>query len=153
MACGIGLPDAVDCAVAHWSPALDGRREPSGQWRADCPVPGCGADRALQYDVPGNGKHIRWKSFCGHHDKEAMRPHLAKLVSPCMPGGGGRTAVSRDELIALTLADLPPQSRQLGLLELAGMSTSEALAALGVGPTHKRRVIDPLRRLGSYPFR
>jgi hypothetical protein len=147
VACGLGL-DAVDCAADHWSPALDGRREPSGQWRAECPAPGCLADRALEYDAPG--KHVRWKSFCGHHDKDAIRPYLAKLLGPCMPGGRSeRAPISRDELIALTLADLPPQSRQLGLLELAGMSTGEALAALGISPTHKRRVIDPLRRRGG----
>lgn len=147
MACGLGL-DAVDCAADHWSPALDGRREPSGQWRAECPAPDCLADRALEYDAPG--KHVRWKSFCGHHDKDAIRPYLAKVLGPCMPGGRSeRAPISRDDLIALTLADLPPQSRQLGLLELAGMSTSEALATLGIGPTHKRRVIDPLRRRGG----
>lgn len=146
MACGIGLPDAVDCAADHWSRALDGRREPSGQWRADCPVKGCGAKRALQYDAPG--KHVRWKSFCGEHDKDAVKPYLVKLVGPCMPSGG-RAAISHDELIALTLAGLPPQSLRLGLLELAGMTTPEALDALGIGPTHKRRVIDPLRRFGG----
>lgn len=151
MPCGFG-EDAESCAAKHWSPPLDGRREPSGQWRADCPVPGCKTGRrALQYDAPG--KSVRWKSFCGEHDKEAARPHLAKLVGECMPGGGGRAPIRHDELIALTLAGLPPQSLRLGLLELSGMSTSEALAALGIGPTHKRRVIDPLRQLGSYPFR
>lgn len=151
MACGLGL-DAEDCAADHWSRALNGRREPSGQWRADCPVPGCRTGRrAIEYDAPG--KHVRWKSWCGEHDKDAVRPYLGRLIGACMPGGGQRAPVRHDELIALALADLPPQSLRLGLLELAGMGTSEALAKLGVGPTHKRRVIDPLRKLGSYPFR
>ena len=143
MACGLGLPDAEDCAADHWSPVLNGRRERNGQWRADCPVPGCSAKRALEYDAPG--RHVRWRSFCGDHDKEAVKPHLAKLVGPCMPSG---RRVIDAELVALATADLPPQSLRLGLLEMAGMTTAEALAELGIGPTHKRRVIDPLRRLG-----
>lgn len=142
MACGLG-GDAQDCAISHWSPALDGRRERGGQWRAPCPVPGCGALRALEYDAPGG--HVRWRSFCGSHDKEEVRPHLAKLIGPCMPGGRPKI---NPEMVALATADLPPQSLRLGLLEMAGMTTAEALAALGIGPTHKRRVIDPLRKSG-----
>lgn len=149
MACGNGLLYAEDCAADHWSPVLDGRRERNGQWRANCPVPGCGALRSLEYDAPG--KHVRWRSFCGDHDKDAVRPFLAKLIGPCMPTGGRREPVRHDELIDLALADLPPQSLRLGLLEMAGMTTGEALARLGIGPTHKRRVIDPLRKLGKLP--
>jgi len=153
MGCGLDADaTAEECAIAHWCPALlslNSHREPSGQWRADCPVPGCGASRSLEYDAPG--KHVRWRSFCGHHDKEAVRPYLAKLIGPCMPGGRRREAIRHDEVIELALADLPPQSLRLGLLEMAGMTTGEALAALGVGPTHKRRVIEPLRRLGKLP--
>ena len=146
MACGLGLPDAEDCAADHWSPALGGRRERNGQWRADCPFPGCQSNRSLEYDA--SGKHVRWRSFCGHHDKEALCPVVAKLIGPCMPSGGQKQAIGHGELVALALADLPPQSLRLGLLEMAGMSTNEALAKLGIGPTHKRRVIDPLRKLG-----
>ena len=70
-----------------------------------------------------------------------------------MPSGRtGRAPVEHDELVALALADLPPQSLRLGLLELAGMPTGEALAKLGVGPTHKRRVIEPLRKLDRLPI-
>ena len=61
--------------------------------------------RSLEYDAPG--KHVRWRSFCGKHDREAMRPYLVKLIGACMP--------------------------------------------LGIGPTHKRRVIEPLRKLGKLP--
>lgn len=155
MACGIDrFASAEECAIAHWCHALlhlNSHRERGGQWRADCPVPGCGAERALEYDAPG--KHVRWKSFCGKHDKDAVRPYLAKLIGPCMPSGTRRGAIRHDELIDLALSDLPPQSLRLGLLELAGMTTGEALARLGIGPTHKRRVIEPLRRLGKLPAR
>ena len=144
MACGLGEPSAEDCAIAHWCKALDGRREPNGQWRADCPVTGCGARRALEWDAPG--KHVRWRSFCGLHDKEAIRPYLAALLGPCAPTSSRQRR--NEEMIALALADLPPQSLRLGLLEMAGAPTAEALARLGIGPTHKRRVIGPLRKSG-----
>src|ERR1035441_5618786 len=117
MACGLGLPDAVDCAADHWSPKLDGRREPNGQWRAPCPVSGCGALRSLEYDAPG--KHVRWKSFCGTHDKEAVRRYLARIIGPCMPSGRP-DPVSRAELEALALSSLPPLALKAQLLIYAG---------------------------------
>ncbi len=138
MACGIGLP-AEDCAADHWSPALDGRRERNGQWRATCPVPGCGALRALEYDAPG--KHVRWRSFCGTHDKDAVKPHLAKVLGPCMPGGSRRPRMDNDEVIAAILADLPPMTIKLEVLRLAGLGTVEALDRLGVRPDNRARVI------------
>ena len=152
MGCGLDSGNtAEECAIDHWSPALlplNAHRELNRKWRAYCHDPGCSAERSLEYDAPG--RHVRWKSFCGHHDKEVVRPYLAKLIGVCMPSGRPRS-VSRDELTELALADLSPQSLRLGLLELAGMPTAEALARLGIGPTHKRRVIDPLRRLGKLP--
>lgn len=139
MACGRGYPDAIDCAGDCWCKALDGRREPSGQWRADCPVPRCGAKRALEWDAPG--KHVRWRTFCGEHDKEATRPHLAKLVGPCLPGRVYREPVRHEDLIALALCSVPPMSLRLALLELAGISTAEALDLLGVRRENRSRVI------------
>lgn len=139
MACGLGLPDAEDCAADHWSPALNGRRERNGQWRADCPVPGCGASRSLEYDAPG--KHVRWRSFCGSHDKDAIRPHLARLIGSCMPGGSRREPIRHEDLIELALADLPPMTKALRMLQLAGMGTAEALDKLGVRREHRSRVI------------
>ena len=139
MACGLGLPDAEDCAADHWSPALGGRRERNGQWRADCPVPGCGALRSLEYDAPG--KHVRWRSFCGEHDKDAVRPYLAKLVGQCMPGGTRREPVKHGDLITLALADVPPMTKNLRMLELAGISTADALDMLGVRRANRARVI------------
>jgi hypothetical protein len=139
MACGLGLPDAVDCAADHWSRKLDGRREPNGQWRAACPVPGCGCSRAFEYDAPG--KHVRWRSFCGEHDKEAVRPHLAAIIGPCMPGGKRKADIDPDELAALALADLPSMTRQLRMLQMTGMGTQEALDKLGVRRENRSRVI------------
>ena len=142
MACGAGQPTAVDCAIHCWSPALrklNSHREPNGQWRADCPVPKCKSRRALEYDAPG--KHVRWKSFCGHHDKEAMRPYLAALIGPCMPGGSGRASIKAADLEALALSGLPPMTMRLEMLRLAGVGTAEALDKLGVRPDNRARVI------------
>jgi hypothetical protein len=138
VACGLGLL-AEDCAADHWSPALDGRRERNGQWRANCPVPGCGALRALEYDAPG--KHVRWRSFCGEHDKDAVRPYLARLIGPCMPGGHRREPIRHDELIELALSDMPPMTMRLEMLRLAEVGTVEALDRLGVRPDNRARVI------------
>jgi hypothetical protein len=140
VACGLGLPDAEDCAADHWSPALNGRRERNGQWRADCPVPGCGASRSLEYDAPG--KHIRWRSFCGEHDKDAVRPYLAKLIGPCMPSGRfGKQPIEHADLEALAMTKMPPTSLRLAMLEMAGVSTRDALDMLGVRREHRSRVI------------
>jgi hypothetical protein len=138
MACGLGLPDAEDCAADHWSPVLDGRRERNGQWRADCPVPGCGALRALEYDAPG--KHVRWRTFCGTHDKDAVKSHLARIIGPCMPGWTRRERASPAELEALALSGLPPLALKVQLLIYAGMSTTEALDKLGIDRTTRYRV-------------
>ena len=142
MACGRGEPTAEDCAVHCWSHALRklaAHREANGQWRADCPVPGCTVERALQYDAPG--KHVRWKSWCGYHDMDAMRPYVAKLIGPCMPGGSRREPIRHDDLIELALTDLPPMTKALRMLQLAGIGTSEALDKLGVRPDNRARVI------------
>ncbi len=146
MACGLGLPDAEDCAADHWSPALNGRRERNGQWRATCPVPGCGALRALEYDAPG--KHVRWKSFCGEHDKEAMRPHLTRIIGPCMPGGRPQPATAT-ELEALALSGLPPLALKVQMLIYAGMSTREAFDKLGIDRTTRYRVHRQLSQFGD----
>jgi hypothetical protein len=139
VACGLGLPDAEDCAADHWSLALDGRRERNGQWRAPCPFPGCATLRSLEYDAPG--KHVRWKSFCGDHDKDAIRPYLARLIGSCMPGGSRREPISHDEMIELMLSDVPPMTMKLLGLRMAGLGTAEALDKLGVRPDNRARVI------------
>ncbi len=146
MACGLGLPDAEDCAADHWSRALDGRREPSGQWRASCPVPGCRSLRSLEYDAPG--KHVRWRSFCAQHDKDAVRPYLAKLIGPCMPGGRPQPATAA-ELEALALSGLPPLALKVQLLVYSGMTTAEALDKLGIDRTTRYRVRGQLSQFGD----
>lgn len=143
MPCGLA---AADCITDHWCPVLSGRREPAS-WRAPCPV--CGSARALS--VQAKGKYPAWNLFCdcGRPD---VRAKLAELLPGCVSARyKPRHAVDRDDLIRLALADIPPQSLRLGMLELAGVATAEALARLGIGPTHKNRVIAPLRRSQRLP--
>jgi len=147
MACGLGEPTAEDCAIAHWCPKLGARREASRQWRADCPVPGCGARRALEFDAPG--KHVRWKSFCGEHDKEAVRPYLARLLGPCMPSRERRVPVRHAELEALALSGLPPLALKVQMLIYAGLTIVEAFDKLGVDRTTRYRVQRRLSQFGD----
>lgn len=102
-------------------------------------MPGCKAKRALEYDAPG--KHVRWRTFCGEHDKDAVRPYLVKLVGSCMPSGRRREPIDHDDLMALALADIPPKTKELRMLQMAGVGTSEALDMLGVRREHRTRVI------------
>jgi hypothetical protein len=138
MACGLGEDTAEDCAIKHWCPKLGARREANRQWRADCPVPGCGARRALEFDAPG--RHVRWKSFCGVHDNEAVRPYLVKLVGACMPGGSRRAPIRHDDLKALALSGLPPQALKTQMLIYAGMTIAEAFDKLGVDRSMRYKV-------------
>ena len=127
--------------------ALGARRERNGQWRSDCPVPGCGAARALEFDAPG--KHVRWKSFCGTHDKDAMRPYLAKMLGPCMPSRERRAPVRHAELEALALSGLPPLALKVQMLIYAGMTIAEAFDKLGVDRTTRYRVQHQLSQFGD----
>jgi predicted GIY-YIG superfamily endonuclease len=59
--------------------------------------------------------------------------------------------VCADDLIELAMLSMPAQSLRLALLELAGIPTPAALDMLGIGPTHRGRVISqrkPALRFG-----
>jgi hypothetical protein len=87
-------------------------------------------------------KTVRWNSFCPEHGKETLRPVLAGLLGDCMSRRrSDRLPVSPDDLIALALADMPPMTMRLRMLELAGMGTREALDKLGVRRENSYSVI------------
>ena len=141
MACGRGEPTAEDCAIACWCKALrdfGAHREPNGQWRADCPVPGCKSKRALEWHAPG--KHIQWNSFCGWHDKGAMLPYIAGPLGPCLSGRTRRAPVRHADLEALALSGLPPQALKTQMLIYAGMTITEAFDKLGVDRTMRYKI-------------
>lgn len=131
----------------HWCAKLDGARREQAGWRADCPV--CKSARRLSVQAPG--RYPKWNTFCGC-DRAEVRTRLAELLPGCVSARySPRHAIDADELVKLALADIPPQSKCLGMLELAGYSTAKALDALGIGPTHKGRVIAGLRRVRGLP--
>jgi hypothetical protein len=141
--------DGTDCALLHAVPALKGRctkeRTAGGrtvpyEWACCCPV--CGADGKLTLTAKG-----RTLLRCCHKCKasqEALTAELAKLLPACFGEPTNRRrgpAVTPDALIALALAPMPPLSRQLAMLELAGVGTQDALDRLGVARQNRYRVI------------
>ena len=66
-----------------------------------------------------------------------------------MPGSKGKTAIGHQALIDLALADMPAKSRQLTILELAGIPTSEALDMLGVTRGNRARTITGRNKAAS----
>ena len=111
------------------------------------PGDGCRALRALEYDAPG--KHVRWKSWCSRHDKEAVRPYLVRLVGDCMPSGQRAGPIRHADIEALALSGLPPLALKAQLLIYAGMTTAEALDKLGVDRTTRYRVRGQLSQYGD----
>jgi hypothetical protein len=150
VACGRGEPTAEDCAIEHWCKALrkfNAHREPNGQWRADCPVPGCKSRRAIEFDA--TAQQVRWKTFCGYHPKEVVRPYLVKLIGPCMPGGSRPAPVKHADLEALALSGLPPLALKVRMLMYSGMTAPEAFDKLGVDRTTRYRVHRQLSQFGD----
>jgi hypothetical protein len=138
VACGLL---AEDCIAEHWCPVLGGHRERAG-WRAPCPV--CGSARRLSVQVKGS--RPVWNLHCGC-DRADVRAKLAAILPGCVSARySPKRSASPDELVALALADMPPQSLRLGLLEIAGMSTTEALGKLGITRTNRYRVVSALRQ-------
>src|SRR6266536_306701 len=88
------------------------------------------------------GTSVRWKTFCGYHDKEALRPVLAERLKGCLPRRrSDRTPIDHDDLIALALSGAPPMTMKLAMLQMGGMRTAEAFDKLGVRRENRARVI------------
>lgn len=146
MRCG---EDGTDCALKHVVPELKGRctkertvggRKVPYEWACACPV--ChGADKLT---LTAKGKYLL--RFCQRCEAEQgdLTEALAKLLPACFGEASNRhrgRAVTTDALIALALAPMPPLSRQLAMLELAGVGTQDALDRLGVARQNRYRVI------------
>lgn len=125
----------------------NGHREPAG-WRASCPLCGSGRTISVQLKVVADNKFkVDWWNHC-ECDRDDVRLKLATMLPGCVSARYAPRHAAAKDIVELALADIPPQSLRLGLLELAGMPTSEALSKLGIGATHRRRVIGPLRKIG-----
>lgn len=144
MRCG---EDGIDCALQHVVPALNGRctkeRRTGGrtvpyQWAARCPV--CETDGKLTLTAKGRTL-LAFCQKCRVSQKE-LAGALAKMFPDCFGARPARRGgVPAADLIALALAPMPPLSRQLVMLEMAGMPTPEALDRLGVARQNRYRVI------------
>jgi hypothetical protein len=133
---------AEDEVITRWCPVLPGAHRERAGWRFDCPQ--CKAERRLSVQAKPGKRRPDWNLHCGC-DRADVRAKLAALglvsarYSP-------KHAADADDLIVLALADMPPQSLRLGLLELAGMTTNQALDKLGITRTNRYRVVSALRQ-------
>jgi hypothetical protein len=141
--------DGTDCAVRHVVPLLDGRctksRTVAGQpvpyqWACTCPV--CHGPGKLTLTAKGR-MLLRFCQRC-EAEQDDLTAALTKLLPVCFtvaPSRRSGPVIAADKLIALALAPMPPRSRQLAMLELAGIGTQDALDRLGVARQNRYRVI------------
>jgi hypothetical protein len=134
---------AEDEIILAWIPKLPGYHWESASHRFDCPE--CGKARRLSVRAKPGFRRPQWDLKCGC-ERELVAAKLADLGLISSARRARKSASDPDELIALALADIPPQSKYLGMLELAGMSTSAALDKLGVTRTNRYRVVSALRQ-------
>ena len=156
MRCG---ENGADCALKHVVPALGGtctktRKGVPCEWACRCPV--CHAAGKLTLTAQGRNL-LRYCHRC-NAAQETLTAALSAIL-PCFWPPGARpprqpkpTAQSvLAEVQELALSGLPPMSMKLSMLEMCGMSTSEALEKLGVRRDHYARVI--AGRTGGSPKR
>lgn len=148
MACGL---HPQDCLTDHVLPSVAEARQGSraGQYRGLCPV----CSRATLSMSVGKSARIVWTCHAGC-TQPAVREGLisAGVSERCLPrmvaqegSRAGQRQPARIDPAAITelaLSAMPPMSLKLALLELAGMSTSEALDKLGVRREHRARVMN-----------
>lgn len=131
---------AEDEIILRWVPAFPSyKHEPAG-WRFPCPC--CGSGRELSVRAKPGHRRPQWDPKCRCPREEVA----AKLAALGLISGRRPPKLDRDEVIALALADMPPQSLRLALLELAGLGTREALDKMGVHRAHRARVIAGRRK-------
>jgi hypothetical protein len=94
---------------------------------------------------------IRWRTWC-ECEQDTVRPVLADRLGDCAPRPrSDRPPIKPGDVTALALADMPPMSMKLAMLEMGGMSTRQALDKLGVRRENRSRVI--AGRTGGVPKR
>ena len=99
--------------------------------------------QVLEVSKSGTGPH--WRGRCPTGSIRAwLRGHVACLMGAA--GNAHEHCVSPALLTDLALSGMPPTSLRLGLLELAGMDTAEALDKLGVARQNRYRVVSALRQ-------
>jgi hypothetical protein len=137
--------DGTDCAVKHVVPALHGRCTKSRrvgrnqvpyEWRAACPV----CHTAGKLTLTAKGRNLLRHCQKCKASQARLTEALAQLLPACF-GGARKPGIDPAALAELALSGMPPISLKLALLEMAGMSTPEALDKLGVRRENRARVI------------
>lgn len=129
MRCGL---EATDCIIEHWCPPLGLRAESTNHWRGPCPV--CGRRRSLSVQV--KNRRAVWNLLICGCDRRTVR----KALPDCAARRSPRPVIDAEQLRELALAKMPPMSLRLALLEMSGMSTPDALDALGIRRENRSRV-------------
>jgi hypothetical protein len=94
---------------------------------------------------PASDWRTDWRCHCPCQ-RAAVQARISELL-PCFSAGGKPKRIKADDAIELALSSANGLSLKLALMELAGMSTPDALDKLGVRREHRARVID-----GRAPF-
>lgn len=152
------------CLAQHAGPRIAGWRlpRPHVQGTGECPVCGRGFSMGL------GTKGARLVAYChAGCDPDEIRAALeaAGMWSGCMPRfraepgsdrvpgrpSRARPVIEADDLAELALSGMPPASLRLALLELSGMTTSQALDKLGIRREHRARTIAGRTNFGTKP--
>ena len=149
MRCG---EDGAECAISHVVPELGGRCTQSRkigsriipyEWACTCPA--CSTPGKLTLTAKGRNL-LRFCQKC-NASQAALTTALAERLPGCfypdglVPSQRRAPRIEAGDVIELALADMPPQSKMLAFLELAGLSTPDALDKLGVRRENRPRVI------------
>jgi hypothetical protein len=131
---------AEDCAIIHWCPGLNGRREPA-TFRGPCPI--CSRERRLSW-WPGTDWRLDWRSHCG-----CPRDQVLAAIITHIPCASSRTprepSVSTTTLRNLAERDLPASAYRIALLQMTGMSAQQGRDYLKLP---RRTFYDAMRALG-----
>ena len=147
MRCG---EDGTECAIRHVVPELrgyctktrkTGSRDTPYEWACTCPL--CHGDGKLTVTAKGRTILLFCQKCRGSQGK--LTAEMAARLPACFrlpgqPRGGSR--IDPADLAALALAEMPPVSLRLALLEMSGLSTPDALDKLGVRRENRSRVIN-----------
>ena len=99
--------------------------------------------------VKVHGRGISWGSWCPEHPKEALRPILAGLMPQCVTRHRGASGPRPGDLTALALSGLHETALKVALLELDGMTRTEAMDKLSLSRAQRYRIPHQLSHRGD----
>ena len=150
MRCG---EDGTECALRDVVPKLGGHctktrkvggRDIPWEWACNCPL----CSGAGKLTVTAKGRTMLLHCQKCKATQVRLMAKMADLLPACFRAPGqsrGGSRIDPAELAAMALAEMPPVSLRLALLEMSGMSTPDALDKLGVRRENRSRVIKRAR--------